>query len=158
MVLAAGKPIFAIGVSPDKAERLTPVLGSLALAFMDRREATALASADATDQDLVGGLRRAGLSSGVVTAGNGLVLGFDETGAFSVLPPTRKIVDVAGAGDVLAGATVAALLNGLALPAALREGVAAAMLAIENAELAPAFTAAAFAEALALVPEARELA
>ncbi|PTE12291.1 PfkB family carbohydrate kinase [Mesorhizobium helmanticense] len=155
--LAAGKPVFAIAVSPDKAARLTPVLGSLALAFMDRREAIALASADAGEQDLVGGLRRAGLKSGAVTAGHGLVLGFDETGAFSILPPTRKIVDAAGAGDALAGATVAALLNGRTLRAALREGVAAAMLASESAELAPAFTATAFAEALALVPEARDV-
>lgn len=152
--LAAGKPIFAIAVSPDKAARLTPVLGSLALAVMDRREAIALA--DATDQDLISGLRRAGLKSGVVTAGDGLVLGFDEAGAFSILPPTRRIVDAAGAGDALAGATVAALLNGQTLRAALREGVAAAMLARESVELAPAFTATGFAEALAIVPEARE--
>lgn len=158
VALAAGKPVFALAVSPAKAVRLAPVLGSLALAVMDRGEAIALAGADATDQDLVSGLRRAGLKSGVVTAGNGLVLGFDETGAFSILPPTRKIVDVSGAGDALAGATVAALLRGLTLRAALREGVAAAMLAIESAELAPAFTSAAFAEALALVPEAREVA
>lgn len=158
VVLAAGKPIFAIAVSPDKAVRLTPVLDSLALAVMDRREAIVLAGADAGDQDLVGGLRRAGLKSGVVTTGGDSVLGFDETGAFSLLPPTRKIVDVTGASDALAGATVTALLNGRTLRAALREGVAAAMLAIESAELAPAFTAAAFAEALALVPEARDLA
>ncbi|CCV13325.1 carbohydrate kinase family protein [Mesorhizobium sp. STM 4661] len=158
VVLASGRPIFAIAVSPDKAVRLTPVLDSLALVVMDRPEAIVLAGADATEQDLVGGLRRAGLRSGVVTAGNGLVLGFDETSAFSVLPPARKIVDATGAGDALAGATVAALLNGLTLRAALREGVAAAMLATESAELAPAFTAAAFAEALALVPESREVA
>ncbi|MCV3209805.1 carbohydrate kinase family protein [Mesorhizobium sp. YC-39] len=155
--LAAGKPIFAIAVSPDKALRLAPVLGSLALAVMDRREAIALAGADATDQDLVGGLRRAGLRSGVVMAGDGLVLGFDEAGAFSILPPTRKIVDAAGASDALAGATVAALLHGQTLRAALREGAAAAMLASESAELAPAFTAVAFAEALALVPKAQEV-
>ncbi|PDQ19128.1 carbohydrate kinase [Mesorhizobium sanjuanii] len=156
--LAAGKPIFAIAVSPDKALRLAPVLGSLALAFMDRHEAIALAGTDATDQDLVIGLKRAGLRSGVVTAGDGLVLGFDDTGAFSILPPTREIVDAAGGGDALAGATVAALLNGQTLRAALREGVAAAMLASQSAELAPAFSAAAFAEALVLVPEARDVA
>ncbi|MER8469942.1 carbohydrate kinase family protein [Mesorhizobium sp. M0991] len=155
--LAAGKPVFALAVSPSKAARLTPVLDLLAMAFMNRHEAGVLAGADidAGDQGIVDGLRRAGLKSGVITAGDGPVLGFGELGAFSISPPPlQKRTDATGAGDALAGATVAALLRGLTLREALREGVAAAMLAIESA----AFTSAGFAEALALVPEARELA
>ncbi|TIQ72845.1 MAG: carbohydrate kinase, partial [Mesorhizobium sp.] len=35
VTLAAGKPVFGLAVSPDKAARLVPVLGNLALAFMD---------------------------------------------------------------------------------------------------------------------------
>ncbi|MET3581825.1 sugar/nucleoside kinase (ribokinase family) [Mesorhizobium robiniae] len=157
VALAAGKPVFALAVSPAKATRLAPLLGSLALVFMNRREAIALADVDigAAAQDVVDSLRRAGLKGGVVTADDGPVLGFDEAGAFSILPP-GKIAD--GAADALAGATVAALLNGLTLRAALREGVAAAMLAVEGTGLAPAFTAASFADALTLVPEAREIA
>jgi pseudouridine kinase len=165
VALAGGRPVFAIAVSPAKAVRLAPVLGSLALAFMNRREAIVLAGADAdaagqdAQQDIVDGLRRAGLKSGVVTAGDGPVLGFDDAGIFSILPPApRKIASAIGAGDVLAGATIAAVLRGLVLPAALREGVAAAMLAIERADKNAAFSAASFAEALALVPEARSLA
>ena len=69
----------------------------------------------------------------MVTAGGAPVLGFDEAGAFSSCPLPQKIADVTGAGDALAGATVAALLRGLTLRAALREGVAAAMLAVESA-------------------------
>lgn len=155
--LAAGKPVFALAVSPAKAARLAPVLGSLALAFMNRREAIALADVDAgaAEQDIVDGLRRAGLKGGVVTSDDGPVLSFDEAGAFSILPP-GKVAD--GAADALAGATVAALLRGLTLRAALREGVAAAMLAMESVELVPAFTAARFAEALALVPAVQEMA
>ncbi|SIT52737.1 Carbohydrate kinase [Mesorhizobium prunaredense] len=157
VTLAAGKPVFGLAVSPDKAARLAPVLGSLALAFMDRREAGALTGADvdADDRGIVDGLRRDGLKSGVVTAGEGPVLGFDEAGVFSILPPTsQKPADATGAGDALAGATMAALLRGLTLRAALREGVAAAMLAVESAT----FTSAIFAGALAFVPEARDLA
>jgi len=41
---------------------------------------------------------------------------------------------------------------------ALREGVAAATLAIASADAVPDFTAAAFADALAFVPEAWEVA
>jgi sugar/nucleoside kinase (ribokinase family) len=161
VALAVGRPVFAIAISPAKAVRLAPVLGGLELVFMNRREAIALAgsSADAAGQDLVDSLRRAGLRSGVVTAGEGPVLGFDDAGAFSILPPPpRKVADVTGAGDALAGATVAALLRGLPLRPALREGVAAATLAIESAAAVPVFTAATFAETLALVPDAREMA
>lgn len=126
VALAAGKPVFALAVSPAKATRLAPMLGRLALVFMNRREAIALADVDtgAAEQDVVDGLRRAGLKGGVVTADDGPVWGFDEAGAFSILPP-GKIAD--GAADALAGATVAALLRGVAPRAALREGVAAAM-------------------------------
>ncbi|OBQ61409.1 carbohydrate kinase family protein [Mesorhizobium erdmanii] len=159
--LAAGKPVFAIAISPAKVTRLIPVLGELAQLFMNRREALALAGAhpNVTDRDLVDGLRRSGLTSGVVTAGSAPVLGFDAEGVFSILPPPpRRVADVTGAGDALAGATIAALLRGLPLRAALREGVAAATLAIESADAVADFTAASFAEALALVPDAREVA
>ncbi|ESW92757.1 PfkB family carbohydrate kinase [Mesorhizobium sp. C280B] len=155
--LAADKPVFALAVSPNKAARLMPVLDRLALAFMNRQEAGVLAGVgiDADDQGIVDGLRRAGLKSGVITAGDEPVLGFDELSAFSISPPPlQKRTDTAGAGDALAGATIVALLRGLTLRAALREGIAAAMLAVERA----AFTSAGFAEALALVPEARDLA
>jgi pseudouridine kinase len=157
VAFAAGKPVFALATSPAKVARLTPVLGSLALVFMSRNGASALADVDigAGEQDIADGLRRAGLKSGVVTMDDGPVLGFDEAGAFSI-PLPGKVAD--GAGDALAGATVAALLRGLRLRAALREGVAAAMLAIESAEFVPAFTAASFARALAFVPEPREVA
>lgn len=159
--LAAGKPVYAIAISPAKVVRLIPVLKELAQIFMNRREAMVLAgvSTNATERETVDGLRCSGLRSGVVTAGDGPVLGFDEAGAFSILPPApRKIADVTGAGDALAGATIAALLRGLPLRRALREGVAAATLAIESADAVPAFTAETFAEALALVPDAQEMA
>ncbi|MDF3155678.1 carbohydrate kinase family protein [Mesorhizobium sp. XAP10] len=161
VALAAGKPVFAIAISPAKVVRLLPVLKELSLVFMNRRETMALAgvAANATEREVVDGLRCSGLVSGVVTAGGGPMLGFDEAGAFSIQPPPpRKVADVTGAGDALAGATVAALLRGLPLRAALREGIAGATLAIESAAAVPEFTAASFAEALALVPDAREMA
>ncbi|TIO53573.1 MAG: carbohydrate kinase [Mesorhizobium sp.] len=156
---AGGRPVFAIAISPAKVVRLVPLLGKLSLLFMNRREAAALAGADISGKDLVKELRRVGLTAGVVTAGSAPVLGFDRSGIFAVDPPApRRVADVTGAGDALTGATVAALLRGLPLRTALREGVAAAMLAIESAEAVPSFTTASFGQALALVPEAREVA
>lgn len=158
---AAGKPAFAIAVSPAKVVRLAPVLGLLSVLFMNRRESAALTGLEAAgaDRALAGVLREKGLKAGVVTFGSEPLLGFDATGVFTLSPPPpRHIADVTGAGDALAGATVAALLQGHSLRAALREGIAAAMLAIESPDAVPSFTKAAFAEALALVPDAREVA
>ena len=156
---AAGRPVFAIAISPAKVVRLVPVLAGLSLLFMNQREASALAETDASGPDLVNTLRKAGLKAGVVTAGGAPVLGVDETGIFSIDPPApRRIADVTGAGDALTGVTVAALLRGLPLRTALREGVAAAMLAIESADAVPSFSAAGLAQTLALVPQAREVA
>jgi len=159
---AGGKVVFAIAISPAKVVRMVPVLGHLSLLFMNMREAAALAGSAGpgmTARDLVAGLRGAGLRGGVVTAGGAPVLGFDDAGIFAIDPPApRRVADVTGAGDALAGATVAALMRGQPLRVALREGVAAAILAIESAEAVPDFTPARFAEALALVPEAREVA
>ena len=94
-----------------------------------------------------------------MTAGDGPVLGFDEAGAFSILPPApRKIADVTGAGDALAGATIAALLRGLPLARgpARRHGRGDAR--HRERRRRAGFHAATFAEALALVPDAQEMA
>ncbi|MHA6685422.1 carbohydrate kinase family protein [Mesorhizobium sp. A556] len=159
--LVQGKPLFAIAISPAKVMRLKPVMDRLSLLFMNRRETAALTGLDrhADEEAVVAGLRRTGLKAGVITSGNAPVLAFDEEDIFTIAPPApRYVADVTGAGDALAGATVAALLRGQMLHSALREGVAAAILAIESRDTVPDLTAIAFDEALALVPEARVLA
>ncbi|MFE0013992.1 carbohydrate kinase family protein [Mesorhizobium sp. NPDC059054] len=161
MALADARPVFVIAISPAKVVRLASRFERPALVFMNRREAAALTglSREASETELVTGLRGIGLRGGVVTAGDRPALGYDKDGAFSIAPPPPKtVVDVTGAGDALAGATTAALLRGLPLRTALREGVAAAGLAIESPLSVPGFTPASFAAALALVPEAREVA
>ncbi len=160
-VPASEKPFFAIAISAAKVARLKPLVGRLALLFMNRREAAELtgAAADAPAAELVAALRGVGLDAGVVTSGGGPVVAFDAAGAFAISPPTpRHVVDVTGAGDALAGATIAALLRGFALPDALREGVAAAVLAVESSNAVPDFTPETFEAALALVPQAQEIA
>ena len=134
--LAKGKPLFAIAISPAKAVRLAGVLGSVSCLFMNRREAAALSGAP-QDADsaaaFANGLRAAGLSAGVITAGGAAVTGFDADGIFSIAPPClQSMIDATGAGDALAGATVAAMMHGKPLRAALREGIAAAVLTIAS--------------------------
>lgn len=156
------KPLFAIAISPAKAVRLVPILAKLSCLYMNRREAAVLGgiAADSTPDEFVRGLRAAGLKRGVVTAGGSRVFAYDDaSGLIEIAPPApRRIVDVTGAGDALAGSTTAALLRGLNLDRALREGIAAAVLAIETASAVPELDQQAFAEMLALVPQAKEMA
>lgn len=153
--LAAGKPIFAIAVSPVKVTRMEEVVGEIACLFMNAREAASLARAsDAAAVELPARLRDMGLASGVITFGEGPVTGFDGDGVFSVAPPRpRRIADVTGAGDALAGVTIAAVLRGVPLRSALREGLAAAMLTVESKAAVADYSPEAFAETLALVHE-----
>lgn len=159
-LLAEGKPVFAIAISPAKAVRLTEVLPALSCLYMNRREAAALAGmgGDDSTESIVGRLKAMGLASGVITHGHDTVIAFDASGVVSIVPPSpREIADVTGAGDALAGVMTVALLNGLPLGKALREGVAAALLAIESPTSVPALSQRAFAGALALVPEAAQV-
>ena len=155
------RPIFAIAISPAKVVRLKAVLGRLALAFLNRREVHALTGLgeDTPASAVIAGLRAIGLNAAVVTAGDGPVITYDGSGTFRLAPPPpRSVADVTGAGDALAGATAAALLAGHPLRQALREGVAAALLAIESDRAVPAFTPEEFAATLALVPDPIEMA
>jgi len=151
---AANKPLHAIGISPAKVVRLAGMLDRVDCLFMNRKEANALLGQEAdAAADPVVPLRAQGLRGAVITDGAGAVTIFDAEGNATIAPPApRHIADVTGAGDALAGATVAALTRGLALADAAREGLAAAMLALESPLAVPAFDTAAFAQALALVP------
>lgn len=153
---SAGKPIYAIAISPAKAVRLAGLLAQIACLFMNRAEARRLAGAGDTAEPaaLAAALRDKGLAAGVITAGSAGATGFDASGIFSIAAPrARRISDVTGAGDALAGATVAALMRGLPLATALREGLAAAMLTVEQASAVATLDKKAFAAALTLVPE-----
>ncbi|MFC3209345.1 carbohydrate kinase family protein [Aquamicrobium soli] len=159
--LAGGKPCFGIAISPAKIVRFVPLLDRLSILFMNRREAAALTgqALDTPGAELVAALRKLDLERAVVTGGSGPLLAYEAEGAFTITPPALPaIADVTGAGDALAGTTIAALMQGQALRPALREGIAASMLTLASTDAAPGFTPAAFARALALVPEPVEVA
>lgn len=157
--LAQGKPLFAIAISPAKAPRLRPILPALTCLFLNRRETEALLDGAVSDlREALRALHALGLRRAVVTDGLKPIAALDDGRTFTLRPaPARHVRDATGAGDALAGATVAALLRGLPLPQALREGAAAAMLTVEAATAVAELDAAAFAEALALVPEPESL-
>ena len=161
VAIARGKPVFAIAISPAKVGRLAESLAGVSCLFMNRAEASSLSGLprDASAIALAEKLTALGLRSGVVTAGAQPVVGFDAGGVFSVVPPVpATVADVTGAGDALAGVTIAAIMRGRDLRAALREGIAAAILNVQSPAAVAAFSARSFAAALALVPEAQAVA
>ncbi len=137
MDLSAGKPVFAIAISPAKVIRFSGMLSQVHCLFMNRREANALAGRPPEDEsggpDILQELSGFGLARAVMTNGAASVL-ILENGRISRMEPpaARRIVDVTGAGDALAGVTTACLMQGLGLADALMSGMAAATATIES--------------------------
>jgi len=155
----AGKPLYAIAVSPAKAVRLTGALPRLACLFMNRREAAAVADRDTEDVDeLAQALMARGLRAAVITSGGGAVTVMQGRELLSLeVPKAGAVVDVTGAGDALAGATVAALMRGMDLLDAVREGVARATLTVESDRVVARISASDMARRLAQVLQPRRI-
>lgn len=127
-------PVFAVAISPAKAVRLLPVADRIAVLFMNRREMNALA-ADSGGRGLAG-LAARGFGRAVVTGGARAVLVLDNEKRLAVdQPPAKAVADVTGAGDALAGATIARLAASPDTPLAeaVGDGIAAAQLTIREA-------------------------
>lgn len=154
------RPVYAIAVSPAKVVRMAGLLGSFACLFMNGREAAALGVPhDAGPKEAAAVLRAAGLAAGVVTHGGGQAVAFSGGDVFTLAPPpVRDIVDVTGAGDALAGAAVAALMQGAGFAEAVRNGLAAAALVVASPSARPAVTREEIAAVLPLVGEPERVA
>lgn len=158
-VLTADIPLFAIGVSPAKVIRLKIILPRLACLFLNRREVASLTGLHGDTSEMLTALKEIGLRSAVITAGGEPIVGYSPEECFSLAPPApRRVVDVTGAGDALTGTTIAAMMAGAPLTTALREGVAASLLAIESQAAVPNLSKSAFTEVLALVPQPEAMA
>lgn len=156
--LAAGKPLFAIAISPAKAGRLSGVLKELTCLFMNRREAASLCGGDGSPATLAMRLREAGVAAGAITSGSAAVTGFDAHGVFEIKPPKpASVADETGAGDALAGVTIAAMMHRRPFRQALREGIAAAVLTVASADSVAGISDAALAEMVRAVPEASKV-
>lgn len=150
------KPLAAIAISPPKVERLSQAFASLSALFMNAAEAAVLCGETARPDQWPRKLRERGIARAAISRGEGPVLGFDGTDIFQIMPPRLdNVVDVTGAGDTLAAATIHATLNGNGFRTALRHGVAAASLAVQSADAAPPELSIATVEAaLKRVPQA----
>ncbi len=149
-------PLFAIATSPAKVERLSTILPTLAVLFMNQREARALAGVaiDVPKEALAEALSIQGLRRAVITAGAGPAL-LAENGKIATLapPPATDVRDVTGAGDSLAGVTILRMLQGMEFQEAVRHGFAAALLTIENENAVADFDERSLHRRLTDVPE-----
>lgn len=131
-------PLAALTVSPAKAVRLTPVLDRIDFLFANRLEAAALLDLDPA---VGAGARQAARYASaladahginVVVTNGGEPLASASRGDVRAHAPLRaRIKAVNGAGDSLAAGTIRGLADGMALPEAVRLGLAAAALTIE---------------------------
>ncbi|MEI4480776.1 MULTISPECIES: carbohydrate kinase family protein [unclassified Phyllobacterium] len=159
--LAGSLPIFALAISPAKSLRLRPVFPELACLFMNRREALALSDLeqDASLTQIHAALRDQGLRSAIITNGGNAALAFNSDDVFTIQPPeVPGIADVTGAGDAVAGGTIAALMRGEPFEQACREGMAASLLTLQVHSASPKFSQHEFDQALACIPAANPLA
>lgn len=133
---AQSRLFAAATISPAKAPRLRPVLRRLDLLFSNLAEARALTGlADAPPAALIDALRQAGVGAAVLTESGNPLHGYEGTGRFCLQPPpVERIADVNGAGDALAGSTLAGLSRGMALADAAALGIAAAQATLASAE------------------------
>jgi len=114
VVAEAPAPIAAVAVSPVKARRLAPVATGIALLFCNRREALALTDAvvGASLEALADRLHAAGFARVVLTDGPAGLLVSEPGARHRLAAPAvgaEKMSGVNGAGDALAGATLARL-------------------------------------------------
>lgn len=122
-------PVVALAVSPAKAPRIAPHAARFALTFMNRREMNALIGMPLDRPVGPGALAKLatqGFARAVVSDGDGPVTVLDgETALRQSVGAAASPVDVTGAGDALAGATLAHWPE-MALADAVRLGIAAA--------------------------------
>jgi pseudouridine kinase len=151
--LSAGRPVYALAISPAKAVRLRPALRLLACLFLNKREARAILGMAHDNKsrasELAAGLSGLGLAKAVITDGADAVCVLENGDTRLYTPPRPDhIKDVTGAGDALAGAGVAAMMCGKPLNEAIAQGLAAASATVETSNAVADFSSKTRFEAL----------
>ncbi|MFK7993868.1 MAG: PfkB family carbohydrate kinase [Granulosicoccus sp.] len=126
-------PVAALTVSPSKAERLLPWADKIDVLFCNRREAQALITHSnrlqaskqcepASIQEMADALVELGFNDFVLTdSASPLMIRCQNAFTQVQVPPVTINHNVNGAGDTLAGASIAALTLGLPLEQAVSE-------------------------------------
>jgi pseudouridine kinase len=142
---SAGRPVFAVSVSPAKAVHLAPILPRLAVIFANRKEAAAILGRPIEHKTPVAELADAlvgkGVFGAVVTDGEAPLAVAGDGAPRSFAPLRAEVKRVNGAGDSLSAGTIFGLAGGRPLAEAIRIGIGAAALTLEaGSVLAAPFT------------------
>jgi len=138
-------PCAAMCVSPAKSVRLSPISSLIDILFCNRREALALTT-DQPDNaplwQLADALTLCGFNQFVLTDGSEPLIVQSSSERITVdISKARSTQNVNGAGDALAGASMAAWLNGYTLIEAVREfGLGQARAVVEGSLQSPHMT------------------
>jgi len=110
--------LFALAVSPVKARRLLPLASNIDVLLCNRREAAALSGLPSNSdiQHIADGLQAQGFARFGITDGTDAIMVQDNESRTLIQVPHIGIEEtVNGAGDALAGASIAGILQGYAL-------------------------------------------
>lgn len=130
---AAGTKI-ALAISVAKAPRLIPSAPSLDLVFMNNAELQAITGLSQAE-GAIGQLRSLGFRTVVITNGSAPIQVVTAEAVHRLpIPSVGEIMDVVGAGDALAGATIAAMLSNEIgdVTQCVKIGIAAAQIAVQT--------------------------
>lgn len=117
----SSEPVALASVSVAKVERLRNALPHASLLFTNAAEWQELCGADLTT------FRNMSDACVVITDGGNPITLIEEASYHSIpVPRVNPIVDVIGAGDAIAGGTLAGLAKGMTLHMAIEQGIAAA--------------------------------
>lgn len=145
MRLAKGKSVHAMAISPAKAVRLRPALEELSGIYLNKREARSICGLAKDDQTpapaLAERLAALGVARAVLTDGPSAICVLEDGKTAMIAPPSPDAVaDVTGAGDALAGASLASLMSGTDFSSAVKHGLAAAAATVETQSAVADFT------------------
>jgi pseudouridine kinase len=133
--LAAAKGARSLAVVPvsiQKLARLVPILACVDILFLNLHEAGALCGGQACAEDMAQQLAAGPVARGLLSLGPQGALAW-ANGSVSTIPALEsKPINVNGAGDALAGATLARLAVGDEFVVAARHAMAAAALTVES--------------------------
>lgn len=128
----AGRPLACVPVSVQKLARLVPILAAIDILFLNLHEARALLGSGEEAEDLAARLAAGPVPRGLLTLGPRGALAWEGERVTPIAALASRPTNVNGAGDALAGATLARLSAGDDFLTAARRAMAAAALTVES--------------------------